>query len=129
MSDWRRLSYALIHPVSVGDRTVSTLILKEPDVEALEQIDELGLGDGDPTSVAKVRAALEDLPEAAGAPVLALMDALKLDGEARVPVKAMRRMLEVLADEPKAIAKLHQADFRALAEQAGPLLSDTAAPA
>ena len=43
--DWKSVRYPLKHPVTIGEKTYSAINLREPDVDALEKIDSLGIDD------------------------------------------------------------------------------------
>ena len=66
VATWRTVEHKLIHPVAGADGNVSSVIFKEPDIEALEKIDDLNIMEGKPLKVAQIRGiigALSGLPD------------------------------------------------------------------
>lgn len=64
---WKIKAIALKHPITVGEKTIAAVVLREPDLNALEAIEELALKDGVPPSVAQLRGiivAIGDQPDA-----------------------------------------------------------------
>ena len=55
VATWRTVEHKLIHPVAGTDGNISSVVLKEPDIEALEKIDDLGIIEGKPMKVAQIR--------------------------------------------------------------------------
>lgn len=86
---WQEVTHPLKFPVKIGDaEPIASISLYEPDVEALEAIDALGLKEGEQMTVAQLRG-----------------------------------IVVALSRQPEAvIKKLHARDFKALGEEAVPLL-------
>lgn len=62
--EWKNTTHRLSYPISAGDQVIQTVTLRAPNVEALEQIEELGLEEGKRLTVKQMRAiivALSDL--------------------------------------------------------------------
>lgn len=103
---WKTHEHPLAHPIEIGDKKVETIVLREPDVEALETIGELNL----------------PVPEldASGVPII----------EVPLTIRQLRVIITAIADQPdEVIRKLHRSDFVALSEAALPLLEPPAKPA
>jgi len=64
---WPEIRHTLRFPITPpGGEVVSEVVCREPDVEALERIDNLGMVEGQPLKVAQIRgiiAALSGLPD------------------------------------------------------------------
>lgn len=52
---WKVKAIPLKYPITIGDKTVAAVTLREPDLNALEAIDELALKEGVAPSVAQLR--------------------------------------------------------------------------
>ena len=92
---WKEIPLSLLHPVKVGERSVSTITLYEPNVEALEALEDAGLFDGKPG-----------------------------DDPKPLSVKQMRAALVALSRESEeTIRGLHAADFAKAGESIAPLLA------
>lgn len=65
---WPEIRHPLLHPVPVeGTEKLREIVLREPDVEALERIDALNLKPGEALSISQLRAviaALSNQPDA-----------------------------------------------------------------
>lgn len=61
---WKTATHVLTHPVTIGDKTISSVTLKEPDVNALEAIGDLGLAVGTEPTVRQMRGLVEALADA-----------------------------------------------------------------
>lgn len=49
--EWKSITHTLSHPVTVGERSYSTVTLREPNVAAIEMVEESGLKAGvEPTN-------------------------------------------------------------------------------
>jgi hypothetical protein len=62
--DWKTQTHTLAHPIKVGDREIKTVTMREPDIDALEAIEELDIEQGKPLKVKHMRGiivALSDL--------------------------------------------------------------------
>ena len=65
MTEWKTHVHKLRHPIQHDGKVIAAVTLREPDVEALEQIDAIGLDAGTPVRVGQLRAiiaALSDVP-------------------------------------------------------------------
>lgn len=62
--DWKIATHVLKFPVTVGDMAAAAVTLREPDVEALEAIDELGIVPGAALRVKQMRGIIEALGDA-----------------------------------------------------------------
>mgnify|MGYP001106100179 CR=1 FL=1 len=65
---WKTVTHKLKFPIEFDGEKIEKITLREPDVEALEQIDELDIQPGKPIRVRQMRgmiAALGDAPDAA----------------------------------------------------------------
>lgn len=98
MATWKSSTHKLAFPFEIGEgedrRKVTSITLREPDVEALEIIDELGIKPPDEG---------EEMPD--------------------MSIKDMRILMSALSDEPAdVLKKLHLKDFMALGDLVGPLL-------
>ncbi|TCQ79566.1 tail assembly chaperone E/41/14-like protein [Ochrobactrum sp. BH3] len=60
---WKTATHVLKHPVTIGDKTTSSVTLREPDVAALEIIGDLGLSAGAETTVRQMRGLIEALAD------------------------------------------------------------------
>lgn len=63
---WKEVRYALVYPVEGEDGLLTEIVLREPDVEALERIDDISLAEGHKIKIAQLRAiiaALSRLPD------------------------------------------------------------------
>ncbi|MEN5249909.1 phage tail assembly protein [Brucella pseudintermedia] len=63
---WKTKAVPLQHPIAVGEKTVAAITLREPDLNALEVIEGLGLADGVAPKLSQIRgiiAALGDQPD------------------------------------------------------------------
>lgn len=63
---WKLKAIPLQHPISVGENTVAAVVLRDPDLNALEAIDELGLQENVSPTVSQLRGivvALSDQPD------------------------------------------------------------------
>lgn len=60
---WKTATHILTHPVTIGEKTISSVTLREPDVVALETIDSLGLSTGAETTVKQMRGLIEALAD------------------------------------------------------------------
>lgn len=66
-AQWKTETLVLKYLVTIDDKTYSSITVREPDVEALEKIEELGVVEGAKTTIRQTRgmiAALADVPEA-----------------------------------------------------------------
>ena len=64
---WNSVNILLAHPVSGPDGAVFIVTMREPDIEALEKIDNLGITSDKPMKVSQIKGvivALTGLPEA-----------------------------------------------------------------
>lgn len=59
--EWKSVTITLLHPIKVGELSLSTITLREPDLEALEKIDDIGFEAGMRPSVRQLRLAIEAL--------------------------------------------------------------------
>lgn len=62
---WKTKTHVLKFPVTLGDKTYAAVTLREPDVDALEVIEELGIEEGKRPTIRQARgliAALADVP-------------------------------------------------------------------
>lgn len=107
MADWKKATITLAYPVTVAGVTRSEVTIREPDLEALEVVQELGItehflldDDGKPQRD-------ED-----GSPLLK-----------NPTIKEMRKVLTVISDLPNEfIGKLHRDDYMKVAGAMLPLL-------
>lgn len=60
---WKTSTHVLKHPITVGDKTISSVTLREPDVEALETIGDLGISAGADVTVRQVAGLLVALAD------------------------------------------------------------------
>jgi len=63
---WKTVTHALKYPVNAGGATISAIVLREPDVDALEAIEDLGIVPGETLKVRQIRGiilALSDQPD------------------------------------------------------------------
>lgn len=61
MAEWKSKSVPLTHPIPEGegsDKKITAITLFEPDVEALEKIEDLGIEAGKKLSVKQIRGAI-----------------------------------------------------------------------
>ena len=66
---WKTHTHSLLHAVNHEGRSYSTITLSEPDADALEAIDELGIEEGKRPSVRQLKgfiAAIADTPDIVG---------------------------------------------------------------
>lgn len=61
MAEWKTKTITLLHPIKVGELSLSSITLREPDLEAMEKIEEIGFEDGVQPTVKQVRLAIEAL--------------------------------------------------------------------
>lgn len=61
MAEWKTITVPLLHPIKVGELFINEFVLSEPDVEALELLDEAGFQDGVQPTTKQVRIAIEAL--------------------------------------------------------------------
>lgn len=64
-AQWKTETHTFKYPVIVDDTTYTTITLREPDVDALEKIEALGVTDGSEPTLSQLRgtiAAVADLP-------------------------------------------------------------------
>jgi len=61
MAEWKKIVCQLAHPIKVGELSLTELTLFDPDVDAMEAIDELGMVEGQPISVKQMRGAIAAL--------------------------------------------------------------------
>ena len=107
MAEWKTETVPLLHPIKVGERSVSELTLHEPNAGALEEMEEAGLFKGP--------AAAEEGAD---------------PDNVQLSIRQMRAMIQALTREtPQVIKSLHAADFTRLGEKAVPLLSTFAGSA
>lgn len=70
MPTWKEKTIALAHPIRVGERSIAALTLFEPNVDAMEAIEEIGFVEGQKATVKQMRAAVvalsRETPEAIG---------------------------------------------------------------
>ncbi len=66
MSTWKSFTHTLAHPVHLegGSKIVGAITLREPDVNALEAIDSLGIKEGTRPSIKQVRGILGAIADA-----------------------------------------------------------------
>lgn len=62
--NWKTATHALKFPITVGEKTYAAITLREPDVEALEAIDDLGIEPGKALKVRHMRGIIEALGDA-----------------------------------------------------------------
>jgi hypothetical protein len=65
---WKTITHTLTHPINCAGKTYDRITLREPDVDALEAIEELGLEEGAKMGIKQLRGvivALCDLDDAA----------------------------------------------------------------
>lgn len=63
---WKEVRHTLAHPVEGEAGQITEIVLREPDVEALERIDDMSLAEGQKIKIAQLRAiiaALSRLPD------------------------------------------------------------------
>ncbi len=60
---WKTATHVLSHPVVMGEKTISSVTLREPDVEALEVVGDLGLSAGTEVTVRQMRGLIEALAD------------------------------------------------------------------
>ena len=68
MADWKKVTVSLTHPIMTEDGEIKSLTLLEPNVEALEEIDELELSTDKNPSIRQLRRIIEilgNLPDGA----------------------------------------------------------------
>lgn len=53
--DWKTKTVSLAHPIKIGERTVREIKLREPDVDALEQIEDLKLEPGKRPTIRQIK--------------------------------------------------------------------------
>lgn len=61
---WKTVTHTLAYPVMIGDKRTSAVTLREPDVDALEAIEELGIEEGGQPKISQLRgmiAAMSDV--------------------------------------------------------------------
>jgi hypothetical protein len=58
---WSEISVPLKHPLIAGDQTITAVTLREPDLEALEKIDDLGLAEDGKPNMRQTRGLIEAL--------------------------------------------------------------------
>lgn len=66
---WKTHTHTLLHAVNHEGRSYSAITLREPDADALEAIDELGIKEGEKASIRQLKGfigALADAPEIVG---------------------------------------------------------------
>lgn len=64
--NWQSKTHVLKFPVIIEGKTIAAITLREPDVDALEKIDGLGLKEGVPPNVKQVRGIIEALADQPG---------------------------------------------------------------
>lgn len=63
--DWKTETVTLDHPITKGDKKISSITLREPNVDMLEEVEELGIEPGSRIRVKQMRgiiAILGDVP-------------------------------------------------------------------
>ena len=67
MANWKTHSLPLAYPITVGEgpdaKKIEAIVLREPDLEALEKLDEGGVLDGAGMSIKQVRLCLEAMSD------------------------------------------------------------------
>lgn len=58
---WADVTVTLTHPLLYGERSVTSITLREPDLEALEKLDDLGLKEDEKPTVRQCRAMIQAL--------------------------------------------------------------------
>lgn len=61
MAEWKSKTIQLLHPIKVGELSLTEVTLREPDLEAMEKIEEIGFEEGVQPTVKQVRLAIEAL--------------------------------------------------------------------
>ena len=109
MAEFKTIAHTLLYPIPVGEKTYSTFIMTEPDVEALEKVEDLGVFNREP------------LKDASGAVMI------DEDGDPVLPplkVSEVRKLLVILGDLPEEVVlKMHPRDFNIVGKSVGPLLA------
>ncbi|SOC47672.1 tail assembly chaperone E/41/14-like protein [Rhizobium subbaraonis] len=62
---WKTQAHPLKHPITIGDKTYAAVMLREPDADALEAIDDLGMKEGERARIGQLKGllcALADVP-------------------------------------------------------------------
>ena len=62
--NWKTATHVLKFPIAIGDKTIAAITLREPDLEALEIIDDLGIEAGKAVKVRHLRGLIEALGDA-----------------------------------------------------------------
>lgn len=58
MSEWPEIKIPLAHPIKVGELSLTEIIMREPDVAAMEVIEEQGFQEGVKPTLKQLRAAI-----------------------------------------------------------------------
>lgn len=64
--NWKTVTHKLKFPLEFDGEKIEKITLREPDVEALEQIDELDIQPGKPIRVRQMRGMIEALSDVPG---------------------------------------------------------------
>lgn len=62
---WKAEAHPLKHPITFGEKTYTAVTLREPDADALEAIDDLGIVEGQRARIGQLKGllcALADVP-------------------------------------------------------------------
>lgn len=87
--DWKMKTVSLTHPIENGEGTVREITLREPDVDALEQIEDLKLEEGKRPTTRQLRGVIAALADVSNEVVGKVhRDDLGALGEAVVPLLA-----------------------------------------
>lgn len=62
--EWKTVTHRLKYPVVVNGERIEQITLREPDVEALEKIDDLGIEEGKELKVRQLRGIIEAIGDA-----------------------------------------------------------------
>lgn len=90
--DWKTASHELKFPVEMEGSKVTKITLREPDVEALEAIDELGIEPGKPMRIKHIRGIIETLGDAPAGTIGKLH---------RTDIAALGELLGPLLEDPE----------------------------
>lgn len=52
---WKTVTHPLIHTINISGKSFDRITLREPDVDALEAIEDLGLKEGEPMGIKALR--------------------------------------------------------------------------
>lgn len=58
MPDWKSHTYTLLHPFQVGERSYTAIVVKEPDIDAAEAIEEIDFIEDVKPTIKQLRAAV-----------------------------------------------------------------------